>query len=389
MSEECIYIIPSSERIMGSDKHFNAAVFIVLYYTDKIDKYKEYIKNVPEDIDVYIISSQVTILERFDSRFKKVLKDNRGRDISGLLVAAKPYVFNYDYICFVHDKKEKNNIGHDFINEWEKLIWESLLSSKYYIKNLLYTMEKNNEEYMGVMLPFNAKLNRFPTGSYDDNKEGVRTLSKKIGIQYDENDLPKTYATCFWCMPIMLKKLLRVDWKYEDFSDPSVNVEGDLNHSVERIFKYLLKDRGKKEAVCISDKYMVRNFANIKTGISFMWERLDSIGIVNMDEMTRFSEIINKIRDFSERHSEIYIYGAGKKAERVYKLSMISGIRIDGFIVSTLSKNSSKYLDHPVVEYGEKISRESGIIIGVGIKLQEEVLKIIEDRGNQDYLLVD
>jgi hypothetical protein len=34
-----------------------------------------------------------------------ILKQNRGRDVSSLLVACKEYVFKYEYLCFIHDKK--------------------------------------------------------------------------------------------------------------------------------------------------------------------------------------------------------------------------------------------------------------------------------------------
>jgi len=389
MREDNLFIISSTERIQHADKHYNAAAFVVLYYEEKVEFYKDYLIRIPKDIDVYIISSKEAILDIFDDRFKKLKKNNRGRDISGLLVAAKPYIFRYEYICFIHDKKEKTDAIWEYTREWEQMIWESLLASGSYIVNLLYTMDSRSLEYMGVMLPFYSGLNRFPTDGYEDNVEGVRVLSQKIGIEYEEDDPPITFATCFWAKTDMLKKLYSIDWKYEDFPDPAVNIDGDLNHSVERIFKYLLKDRGKDEAICISDRYMAYHYTQVHSGMQFMWEQLKKVGVHSISELMLFPKISKALRAFSERYRYIYIYGAGNRAASVFNFSALAGIRIDGFTVTTLSENQKEYLGLPVIEYGKEISSESGIIIGVGLKQQKEVISIIKNGGKQDYLLLE
>ena len=43
----------------------------------------------------------------------------------------------------------------------------------------------------------------------------------------------------------------------------------------------------------------------------------------------------------------------------------------------------------PVVEYGKEVPSESGIIIGVGKKLQSEIISTIENGEKQDYLLLN
>lgn len=389
MKEDSIYIIPVADKIAFSDHKYNAAVFVVLYYEEKLDSYKNYLLGIPEDIDVYIISSKDQILESFGDRYIKVKKKNRGRDISGLLIAARPYIFQYEYICFIHDKKEKSDEEYELTQEWERIIWESLLASGCYIYNLLYTMESRKEEYMGVMLPFYAGGSRFFRDGYKRNIAGIKALSQRIGIEYEENDIPETFATCFWARTVMLEKLFSIDWKYEDFPDPTVNDDGDLNHSIERIFRYLLKDRGKEEAVCISDRYMAHLFLDVRSGINLMWDRLNGIGITDMAEFTHFSETVGKIRDFSAGHSRIFIYGTGEKGLSTFRLSENAGIKIDGFIVSSLKGREPEFMGFPVVEYGKEVPSESGIIIGVGKKLQSEIISTIENGEKQDYLLLN
>ena len=68
------------------------AVVINLYYYNDIDGYYRYISNIPDGIDIYIFSSDEKILKKIlnDTNKKNItfsLKDNRGRDLSALLVA--------------------------------------------------------------------------------------------------------------------------------------------------------------------------------------------------------------------------------------------------------------------------------------------------------------
>ena len=99
ISEELYAIVPDdketvTERNIESVK---AAVLVHLYYEEQVDFYYSYLEKIPCFVDVVIISSKESILEYFVSdRFLKVKKENRGRDISALLVAAKDFVFQYE-----------------------------------------------------------------------------------------------------------------------------------------------------------------------------------------------------------------------------------------------------------------------------------------------------
>ncbi|WP_353937923.1 rhamnan synthesis F family protein, partial [Parabacteroides goldsteinii] len=39
------------------------------------------------------------------AHIKVIVVENRGRDVSALLVGCAPYISDYKYVCFVHDKK--------------------------------------------------------------------------------------------------------------------------------------------------------------------------------------------------------------------------------------------------------------------------------------------
>lgn len=76
--------------------------------------YLRYIENIPDDIFILITVSEEKTKRYINSfwknktlKYKVILKPNRGRDISSLLIAARKEILNYKYVCFLHDKKEK------------------------------------------------------------------------------------------------------------------------------------------------------------------------------------------------------------------------------------------------------------------------------------------
>lgn len=61
---------------------------------------------------LFVFSSQNAVLARVGVEFRDrknyraILKNNRGRDISALLVAGREFFTEYDYVCFIHDKRK-------------------------------------------------------------------------------------------------------------------------------------------------------------------------------------------------------------------------------------------------------------------------------------------
>ena len=92
------YCIISDEKRIVSEANIEkikAAVFVHLYYMEQVQIYRNYLEQVPDFIDIIIMSSDEKILERFiDERYITVRKENRGRDISALLIAAKKLIFH-------------------------------------------------------------------------------------------------------------------------------------------------------------------------------------------------------------------------------------------------------------------------------------------------------
>lgn len=65
-----------------------------------------------------------------------IVIQNRGRDVSALLVATKKFIMNYDYVCFMHDKKvtqlKPETIGYGFRINVLRICWGQKCSIKCY-----------------------------------------------------------------------------------------------------------------------------------------------------------------------------------------------------------------------------------------------------------------
>ncbi|MCM1251257.1 MAG: rhamnan synthesis F family protein [Clostridium sp.] len=177
-----------------------AAVLVHLYYDEQVEFYREYLERIPHFIDIILISSKDTILELFASdRFQKIKKENRGRDISALLVAAKDVLSQYEYICFIHDKKEKSLGTKAFVDVWRKNLWDNMLRSDIYIYNILELFESEKNIGMFVPLPPHKRdIGTWLHASWGSNYQNTRKLAETLGVMADISSAPPLHMEQFF-----------------------------------------------------------------------------------------------------------------------------------------------------------------------------------------------
>lgn len=254
------YIIPDSFLENGNTDTINLSdVLIVLHisYTENIDYYVSFLEKIPEGIDVLITTvsdekSKIIINSTsplLGNHLKILVMQNRGRDIAGLLVAARPYIKKYKYMCFCHDKISKHHIypkGKSF----ERILWENTLQSKEYIFNVLFKLK--SDENLGVLVPpspmsTNYIRQFFLTNWWGKlNYENTKILLNKLGVNVpiSKTKTCLTIGTAFWCKTDALNPLWNYEWKHEDFPEEPMPTDYCLNHAVERSFAYIAQSQG-------------------------------------------------------------------------------------------------------------------------------------------------
>ncbi len=279
------YILDSKHGTDISEvlKKKRVALVLHFYFEDLAEYCLHYVKSMPKEADIYvtvgsekkkkIIEETFSVLE---NNVKVILIENRGRDVSALLVGTKDFIMDYDYVCFVHDKKvtqlSPQTVGAGFSYK----CFENLLPTKEFVQNVIRTFEENPRAGLLTPPPPNHGDYYITLGlEWGMNYDVTVELAEKLGITVpiDEKKEPiAPLGTMFWFRPKALKLLFDQDWEYKDFPAEPNKIDGTLLHAVERIYSYVVQQEGYYPAWIFSEKgaqievtnlnYMVRGLNN-------------------------------------------------------------------------------------------------------------------------------
>ncbi len=258
------YILPA-ELSAARRSTAKIALIAYIYYPELIDYCFDYIKNMPEEADIFIITVGAA-KKAFDNKlsllpFKHVelrVQENRGRDVAALLVTAADIIKKYDYICFVHDKKtpyyDKSIIGEDFCRN----CFEGVLKSRDYIRNIIKTLDDN--PHIGLLTPPPALHSHFfqITGrEWGTNYANAVNLLKKLGLDIDPDPAPTApFGTIFWFRTKAFVTLMSYPWSMDDFpQEPIGKADGTILHALERLYPVLAQHDGFLSAWSMPDDF--------------------------------------------------------------------------------------------------------------------------------------
>lgn len=258
------YILPSRERLKTSLPYGKIALVIHAYYEDQIERTLHYASSVPESADIYITLPKEKMVELYKEEFSKLPNkvyirtiENRGRDVSGLLVGVADVIEKYEFVCFYHDKKvnqiSPKSVGSSFCYK----VSESTLHSKAYVENILGLFEKNPLLGMLSPLPPNHADYYFTLSSnWDINFQNTANLAKKLGLHVPisrELQPVAPLGTVFWFRRKAMQLLFDQNWQYSDFPQEPNGNDGTLLHAIERIYPLVVQNAGYYPAYVMPD----------------------------------------------------------------------------------------------------------------------------------------
>ncbi len=252
------YILPDSytldnkttTEILGNKK---AAIVFHFYYEDRIESVKKWLSDVPAPVDVIVTTNTdskmdliKSSLSSLGSRLYVIKAPSKGRDIAGLLVAAKPFVKEYDYICFTHDKKSAQTGSFKIGDAFQDLLIDNTIISHDYINNVLYTLQNNNKlGLLCIPYPLMGIYYLLVGDGWTTNCDNVKKLCAELGIDVpiSSDKIPLAMGTSIWFRTDALKPMFDVDWDDKLLPEP-LPVDGTPSHAIERIFPYIAQGRG-------------------------------------------------------------------------------------------------------------------------------------------------
>ncbi len=286
------------------------------YFPDLIEETRHYLWNLPESTDVYITTNTKEKKELFETQFadhpfhklEVLLIENRGRDVSALLVATKDFLFDYDYVCFAHDKKVGQlaigSIGVSFAYH----CLENVLGSCGYVQNVIELFEENDRlGLLTPMPPIHSIYYSVLGNEWGPNFETTKELADKLGLRvpiHREHAPIAPLGTMFWFRPSALKPLFAKDWQYSDFPTEPIVTDGTILHAIERIYPYAAQEAGYYSAWGFIDRYasiVITNQSFTQSKFTPIFDKLD-YGVTFMEIWSRVKGLPDTMRDRDEMH---------------------------------------------------------------------------------------
>lgn len=302
--------ILSSENLAGMESFScKAALICLIGREDMVDYCFSYLKNLPQFVDIYIVTVSdkikttcLNLLKNIPNKSEVRIQINRGRDNAALFVTCKDVIEKYDYLCLVHSKRSAHispaNQGIEFCNH----NYLSLLWNRAYIINLLIQFEKNTR--LGMLIPYVYQARNYRMfggnewgGNYKNALSFFQKYLKRQPIELDPFVMAP-FGGMFWCRTKALKTLSSYPWNYDDFpEEPLSKTDGLLTHCIERLFCICAQLDGFYSAYVAPDSY-ARSWLNnymylVRTIRSIYYQKENSV----YSEYTLISHIQEKPQD--------------------------------------------------------------------------------------------
>lgn len=400
-----IYVLSSpKERLsknLDGEIYAKTAIILYLYYMDTLSVYWPYLDGIQNDIDVFIISSREEILEKVREHvslsdrtyIQYILKENRGRDVSALLVTSADIVKRYEYVCFLHDKKEHCAEMKKDTELWIKNLWGNLINSASYIDNILQLFIENPK--LGALAPPEPIGDHFRVWygygwgqSFDITKELVNRLKLNTDIVIEKP--PITLGTALWFRSEALQKLLDFGWKYSDFDDERLKEQNYLSYGIERIFPFVAQDAGFETATVMTIEYARKQMSYLQYSISKLFAESEKFfPVTSICTLESYKMNRERAIHFAKQNNKkkLYLYGAGVFGRFCFSLLRAENILPYAYLVS--SKNEDDLINGlPVYLYDTEDLSESAVIITVSDKrMQKDIIKKLNTKRFNDYFV--
>lgn len=217
------------------------------YYPELCLEIREYLENIPGDLDVYISTTSPGKRDEISHVFEGFNKgkveirifENRGRDIAPKLVGFKDVYALYDFALSLHTKKSPH--GGTPLENWRHYLYENLLGSSAIVSSIFELLEHDR---VGLVFPQHFPYLRSSLG-WGANFPRCRRLLKKMGLKLSPGasyDFPS--GSMFWCRTKALTKLLSLNLDFKDFDDEAGQIDGTLAHAIERMFLFAVEGSG-------------------------------------------------------------------------------------------------------------------------------------------------
>lgn len=388
------YIFPRNAVIGNAQlkKRTDAAVFIHLFYDDLVETCFPFIRETTKICDVYITTSKAVIRAyiemqckffNIDNCFVKIVQ-NRGYDIASLVVHHRESILHYKYFCFTHDKKSSHMQNQESAHIRFMSLWENTVATASFITNVLQCFDIH--PLLGFLT---VPLHFIPEWLCDETKywaasyQDVELLAKSLGLKcrLSPNKSCISVETAFWARTEAVSLLFERRFSLDDFPQKGV---WNMSYAIERIFPYIAQHNGFYTGTVINDEFESYRsnflYSACLDFASFIRFSYPDVSFTIIKKYLNFLSIYNSVRN---TYSKIYIYGAGKIAEKFITIcTKLFKLSFDSIVVSDGHRTQPYFMKYNVLEFSEiKNNNECFFIIALSKKNMVEVLSLLNAKA--------
>ena len=224
------------------------AVFFHLYYFDLWEEIHGYIRNIPEEFDLYINIVESIWKPEMHDRLRQDfpnasigISPNRGKDIGGHLASMERVDFSaYDLFCTIHTKKSPH-VSHLISDRWRQDLFEAILGNPEKVQENLEIMRTDpSVGLIGSRYWRNIDVL--------NNADHYDRLLDVFEIKGNARECEYLSGTMMWVRPqiwkTMYDKFKNDDLEPGDGKDLNFQKDGQIAHSLERIIGNLVRHNG-------------------------------------------------------------------------------------------------------------------------------------------------
>jgi hypothetical protein len=249
------------------DKYKNKKLFVHvhLYHEEMLDQILNYLGNIEIAYELgvsvksqkYIIPVKEKIQKHLKNALNVVVKNvpNKGRDVAPWIVYFHEEIKRSDLFIHLHTKKSLHNPNHA---DWFRFAMHNIMGSKGIVSQIFDILENDS---VGVVAPcYFWSLSEQP--NYGKNRNVVEGLYKKITKNELPDECPDYPAgSFFWIKSEVVKPLLDLNLKLDDFDEEAGQIDETLAHGVERLIGLLpLLIRKKVHKVAVDIAFDMVNY---------------------------------------------------------------------------------------------------------------------------------
>ena len=273
------YVLPDSvppvpgicEKLSG--RHI--LLVMHLYCEELFQKMHDYARAMPPHAHIILTTTDerrrgkiAAVFADFpQDRLEIRVLENRGRDVASIMVGVKDVLMDYDYACYVHDKKSTHFSPYSIGEAFAKKCLDNVLFSREYVLNLLALFEEN--PHIGLLFPPEPDAGPYYAtfgSEWGPNFGCTKALARQLGITVPlsiEKEPVAPMGSFYWFRPCAMRCLYAPDWTYADFPAEPVATDGTLLHAIERIRPYAVQQEGYCPAYVLSASYARLEFTNL------------------------------------------------------------------------------------------------------------------------------